>query len=103
MYACAVRSAAPTRDSWAVPFRAKSHVHRRRNRPCRRGAFLPIIVDLDLRWLVFLAIHLFVVSYEEPTLRQTFGSEYEEYCREVRRWWPKRKLKEEGRMTNCGS
>jgi protein-S-isoprenylcysteine O-methyltransferase Ste14 len=53
--------------------------------------------------LFFLATHLFVVLYEEPTLRQTFGSEYEAYCRDVRRWWPKTKLKEEGRMTNCGS
>jgi protein-S-isoprenylcysteine O-methyltransferase Ste14 len=36
---------------------------------------------------VFLFItHLFVVLYEEPTLRQTFGTEYEDYCRRVRRW-----------------
>src|SRR6266536_268930 len=38
--------------------------------------------------LFFLATHLFVVLYEEPTLRQTFGQEYEAYCRQVRRWWP---------------
>ncbi len=38
--------------------------------------------------LFFLATHLFVVWYEEPTLRQTFGQEYEAYCRQVRRWWP---------------
>jgi protein-S-isoprenylcysteine O-methyltransferase Ste14 len=36
-----------------------------------------------------LVTHLFVVLYEEPTLRRTFGAEYEGYCREVRRWWPK--------------
>ena len=36
----------------------------------------------------FLATHLFVVWYEEPTLRLTFGQEYEAYCRRVRRWWP---------------
>jgi protein-S-isoprenylcysteine O-methyltransferase Ste14 len=36
----------------------------------------------------FLATHLFVVWYEEPTLRRTFGQEYEAYCRRVRRWWP---------------
>jgi protein-S-isoprenylcysteine O-methyltransferase Ste14 len=35
-----------------------------------------------------LASHLFVVWYEEPTLRRTFGQEYEAYCRQVRRWWP---------------
>lgn len=38
--------------------------------------------------LFLLATHLFVVSYEEPTLRRTFGQEYEAYCRQVRRWWP---------------
>ena len=36
----------------------------------------------------FLATQLFVVGYEEPALRQTFGQEYEAYCRKVRRWWP---------------
>jgi len=37
--------------------------------------------------LFLLATHLFVVLYEEPTLRRTFGPEYEAYCRRVRRWW----------------
>jgi protein-S-isoprenylcysteine O-methyltransferase Ste14 len=36
----------------------------------------------------FLATHLFVVWYEEPALRRTFGQEYEAYCRRVRRWRP---------------
>jgi len=34
-----------------------------------------------------LAVHLFVVFYEEPTLRHKFGEDYLEYCRNVRRWW----------------
>jgi len=38
---------------------------------------------------VALGVHLFVVFYEEPTLRSTFGVDYEEYCRHVRRWWPR--------------
>ncbi|MCA1601607.1 MAG: isoprenylcysteine carboxylmethyltransferase family protein [Acidobacteria bacterium] len=38
--------------------------------------------------LFFLATHLFVVWYEEPTLRRTFGQKYEAYCRQVGRWWP---------------
>ena len=38
--------------------------------------------------LFFLATHLFVLWYEEPTLRRTFGHEYEAYRRRVRRWWP---------------
>jgi protein-S-isoprenylcysteine O-methyltransferase Ste14 len=33
--------------------------------------------------------HLLVVLYEEPTLRRTFGAEYEAYCREVPRWIPR--------------
>jgi protein-S-isoprenylcysteine O-methyltransferase Ste14 len=40
--------------------------------------------------LFFLITHLFVVLYEEPTLRRTFGDEYEAYLRRVRRWWPTR-------------
>jgi protein-S-isoprenylcysteine O-methyltransferase Ste14 len=35
-----------------------------------------------------LLTHVFVVMYEEPTLRRTFGEDYERYCRQVRRWWP---------------
>src|SRR5258708_22189198 len=38
---------------------------------------------------VALGIHLFVVFYEEPTLRKKFGPDYIEYCRNVRRWWPR--------------
>jgi protein-S-isoprenylcysteine O-methyltransferase Ste14 len=39
--------------------------------------------------VVFLIVlHLFVVLYEEPTLRRTFGNEYEAYCRQAGRWWP---------------
>ncbi len=38
---------------------------------------------------LFLATHLFVVAYEEPTLRQSFGPDYEAYCRQVSRWWPR--------------
>ena len=38
--------------------------------------------------IFLLAAHVFVVWYEEPTLRRIFGAEYEAYCRRVRRWWP---------------
>jgi protein-S-isoprenylcysteine O-methyltransferase Ste14 len=33
--------------------------------------------------------HLFVVLYEEPTLRATFGADYDEYCHTVPRWLPR--------------
>jgi protein-S-isoprenylcysteine O-methyltransferase Ste14 len=37
--------------------------------------------------LVMLTMaYLFVVFYEEPTLRRLFGAQYEEYCREAPRW-----------------
>jgi protein-S-isoprenylcysteine O-methyltransferase Ste14 len=36
-----------------------------------------------------LLLHVSVVSYEEPTLRQAFGEDYATYCRQVRRWWPR--------------
>jgi protein-S-isoprenylcysteine O-methyltransferase Ste14 len=38
---------------------------------------------------VALGLHLFVTLYEEPTLHNKFGKDYEEYCRNVRRWWPR--------------
>ncbi len=38
--------------------------------------------------IFLLVAHLFVLLYEEPTLRRTFGPEYEAYCHRVRRWWP---------------
>lgn len=44
---------------------------------------------LEYGALVWLAFHLFVVAYEEPTLRATFGPEYEGFCRKVSRWIPR--------------
>lgn len=34
-------------------------------------------------------VHLFVLLYEEPTLRGKFDGDYEGYCRNVRRWLPR--------------
>jgi protein-S-isoprenylcysteine O-methyltransferase Ste14 len=36
--------------------------------------------------IVFVLIHLFVVLYEEPTLRGKFGASYEAYRKRVPRW-----------------
>lgn len=33
---------------------------------------------------------LFVIGYEEPTLRRRFGEQYVEYRRSVLRWFPRR-------------
>jgi len=37
---------------------------------------------------VLAGFHLFVVLYEEPTLRRLFGPAYETYSAEVPRWLP---------------
>ena len=39
---------------------------------------------------IFVLFHLFVIAYEEPSLRRQFGESYERYCRNVRRWLPGR-------------
>jgi protein-S-isoprenylcysteine O-methyltransferase Ste14 len=36
-----------------------------------------------------LIVHLFVLFYEEPTLRRQFGEEYERYREQVPRWIPR--------------
>ena len=36
--------------------------------------------------VVWFLFHLFVLTYEEPTLRATFGSEYTTFCAEIPRW-----------------
>jgi protein-S-isoprenylcysteine O-methyltransferase Ste14 len=48
----------------------------------------------DMRLLAYLALpwlaaHVFIVTYEEPTLRRTFGADYETYCAHVPRWIPR--------------
>ncbi len=39
--------------------------------------------------VVALGVNLFVLFYEEPTLRQKFGADYDVYRRNVGRWWPR--------------
>ena len=45
---------------------------------------------LEYVGVLFLVTHLFVVAYEEPTLRRTFGKDYLAYCERTGRWWPRR-------------
>jgi protein-S-isoprenylcysteine O-methyltransferase Ste14 len=54
------------------------------------------IVVGELRWLALICavvlaagIHLFVMFYEEPTLRRKFGADYDDFCRNVPRWIPR--------------
>jgi protein-S-isoprenylcysteine O-methyltransferase Ste14 len=47
------------------------------------------LLAIVIAFAVVLGVALFVVLYEEPTLRRKFGSQYEEYCRHVPRWIPR--------------
>ena len=45
---------------------------------------------LFVYWVIwFVAVNLFVMGYEEPTLREQFGADYERYTRAVGRWLPR--------------
>jgi protein-S-isoprenylcysteine O-methyltransferase Ste14 len=53
---------------------------------------LLIIRTVPMLWYVavwFGAVNLFVIGYEEPTLRRRFGDSYERYAQSVRRWVPR--------------
>src|SRR3954469_15316780 len=39
--------------------------------------------------LMWLAFHAFVLTYEEPVLAQTFGTQYEDFRANVPRWIPR--------------
>jgi protein-S-isoprenylcysteine O-methyltransferase Ste14 len=54
-----------------------------------QGLFLASTSVLVYAAVVALVFHLFVVLYEEPTLRETFGADYVAYCRQVPRWIPR--------------
>jgi protein-S-isoprenylcysteine O-methyltransferase Ste14 len=44
---------------------------------------------LFVYWAIwFSSANLFVMGYEEPTLRRSFGASYDEYTRRVGRWIP---------------
>lgn len=41
--------------------------------------------------VLWIAVNLFVVMYEEPILHRLFGNEYRDYRHQVRRWIPRLK------------
>ena len=49
--------------------------------------FSPVLLWYAVGLIV--AVNLFILAYEEPTLRRKFNGEYREYCRNVRRWIPR--------------
>ena len=54
-----------------------------------QGALFGSISVLEYGIAVWAGFYLFVVVYEEPTLRKNFGPEYEEFCANVARWVPR--------------
>jgi protein-S-isoprenylcysteine O-methyltransferase Ste14 len=47
----------------------------------------PLLMEYGL--CVWLAMHLFVVLYEEPTLRRSFPNDFAEFTANVPRWIPR--------------
>jgi protein-S-isoprenylcysteine O-methyltransferase Ste14 len=58
-----------------------------------QGLFFASPAVLTYAALLALGFHLFVVLYEEPTLRRTHGAEYDAYCRAAPRWLPRRRAR----------
>jgi protein-S-isoprenylcysteine O-methyltransferase Ste14 len=54
-----------------------------------QGLFFGDIRLLEYGLAVWVGFFLFVLLYEEPTLRSSFGREYEEFCANVPRWIPR--------------
>ncbi len=54
-----------------------------------QGLLLGSLDVLIYAAIVWLGMHLFVVGYEEPTLRRRYGAEFDFFCRNVPRWIPR--------------
>ena len=87
-HASPFRSASAIGHTRTLSLRAKPYVHRCRISSRRAGLYYESFFLLSSAGVFLLVCHLFVIRYEELTLRRTFGDEYEECCRKVRRWWP---------------
>src|SRR6266850_1985833 len=54
-----------------------------------QGLLFGNVSILEYGLVVWLGFHIFVLAYEEPTLRGKFGDDYKAFCANVRRWWPR--------------
>jgi protein-S-isoprenylcysteine O-methyltransferase Ste14 len=54
-----------------------------------QGLVLGNVTLVEYGGLIWLLFHGFVLIYEEPTLRASFGSEYRRFCTGVPRWIPR--------------
>ena len=50
------------------------------------AAITLVLIGTAALWVGF---HLFVLAYEEPTLRQNFPQDYAAFCAAVPRWIPR--------------
>jgi len=53
-----------------------------------QGLFFGSVRVLEYGIAVWVFFHLAVLLYEEPTLRKSYGVEYEDFCANVPRWIP---------------
>jgi protein-S-isoprenylcysteine O-methyltransferase Ste14 len=51
---------------------------------------------LEYGAILWFGFHAFVLAYEEPKLRATFGGEYRTFCANVPRWIPRLRPWEDG-------
>jgi len=58
---------------------------------CGQGMLLGDVRVFAYAAFVWVLFYLFVLGYEEPKLRRSFGNQYQEYSANVRRWLPRRK------------
>lgn len=54
-----------------------------------QGLFLGNAMLFGYGAAVWVLFHAFVLAYEEPTLKGSFGSEYDAFCKAVPRWIPR--------------
>ena len=54
-----------------------------------QGLFFGSARVLEYGIAVWVGFYLFVLIYEEPTLRNSYGPQYEEFCANVPRWIPR--------------
>lgn len=78
-------------------FLVTTALHRYVRNPMYIGVFLILMGEailfhslrlLEYAGLFFVAVQLFILFYEEPTLHRQFGESYELYRRSVPRWIP---------------
>jgi protein-S-isoprenylcysteine O-methyltransferase Ste14 len=83
----------------APRFLVRNRLYRWSRNPMYAGVLLVLFGEALLSDSLALAVyalvmalgfHAFVRFYEEPTLRKKFGVAYEDYCRAVPRWIPRR-------------